>query len=562
MRRRSSLRSWGAGLVFLLLCSMATAVNAEEYRLGPEDVLDVTVLGEPEFSTTPQQGIAVGPDGRISYPLLGTVEVRGLTISEVERLIREAVAKRVRDPVVSVRVREFRMNRIYVLGMVGTPGVYDLRPGWGVKAAIAAAGGLGNIRGKADLREALLIRDSEVMPLDLERIVVQGNPSADVLLKPGDTMVVRECLDRVAVLGEVGRPGYYELEAGDRLTDALARAGGPLPNPGQLQEVLLQKRNGEVKAVDVAALLAGRGEETNLALEAGDTIIVPEARREVAVLGCVNEPGYYTFREGARLTDAIALAGGAITDASATGGRGLTQVADLRNVMLQRRGEEPQVVDVSVLLAGHEGENPLLMPGDTVVVPGVQRRVAVLGWVNSPGYFVFGEGARVTDALAMAGGGMRDEGDLENVRLQRMNGTTQIVNIERTLRGDGEEENLLLRPGDTIVVPEARNQVLVLGQVARPGYYRLREGDTLMDIIAKAGGGIRESRMSETCVVREEEGKQVAMQVDVQSLLAGGNLASNILLQANDIVVIPRSKGLKADDLLKALLGFYYIKQL
>ena len=553
-----------AGILLLLLLSLtATTISAEEYRLGPEDVLDVIVLGEPELSTTPQQGIIVGPDGRISYPFLGSVEVSGMTMGEVEAVIKEALSGMLRDPVVSVRVRQFRMNRIYVLGIVGSPGVYDLKPGWGVKAAIAAAGGLGNLRGKADLKEALLVRDnSEVVPLNLEEIVIEGNPSADVLLQPGDTIVVRECYDRVAVVGAVGQPGYYDLEPGDRIIDALARAGGPLMNPGKLTSVLVQRRNGEVKTVDVAALLAGSLEQENIVLEAGDTVIVPEEHREVAVLGYVNVPGYYTFHEGARLTDAIALAGGGIMDASPTYGRGVVQVADLRNVMIQRQGENPQTVDVSHLLAGGEGENPPLMPGDTVVVPGVQRQVAVLGYVNNPGYYVFAEGTRLTDVLATAGGEVRDEGDLENVRIHRQNGDTLTVNLERVLRGEGQEGNLLLEPGDTIVVPEARNQVLVLGQVRRPGYYRLREGDRLMDIIARAGGGLEEAGMSRTYVVREEAGEQVAMRVNVGEILAGENLAANILLEPNDIVVVPRSKGLKVDDLLQALLGFYYIKQL
>lgn len=632
--------------VVLLLGLVAPVLAAEEYRLAPEDVLDVTVLGEPELSTTPQQGIVIGPDGRISYPLLGSVDVTGKTVGEVETLIKQAVSQRVRDPVVSVRVRQFRMNRIYVLGMVGGPGVYDLKAGWGVKAAIAAAGGLGSGRGKADLKGALLIRDNkEVLPLDLEKIVEQGDPSADLALKPGDTIVVRESLDRVAVLGAVGAPGYFELQPGDRVTDALARAGGPLSSPGKLTNVLVERRSGEVKTVNVVALMAGSPEEVNLTLQPGDTVIVPEARREVAILGYVGSPGYYTFREGARLTDAIALAGGAITegrpqvadlskvmlqrrgenpqmvdvsrllaggegenplltpgdtivvsgiqpqvavlgcvnnpgyytfgqratltDALALAGGAITdvsatgrQVADLRNVMVQRRGENSRTVDVSRLLAGEEGENPLIMPGDTIIVPGLQRQVAVLGYVNRSGFYVFGEGARLTDALALAGGEIRDEGDLENVRVQRQDGETRTVNLLRVLAGDAGEDNLLLKPGDTIVVAEARNQVLVLGQVKTPGYYRLREGDRLMDLIAKAGGTLKEAVASETYVVREENGQKVAMKVDVGGILAGKNIPDNILLAANDLVVVPQRKGLKVDDMLKALVGFYYVREI
>ena len=196
------------------------------------------------------------------------------------------------------------------------------------------------------------------------------------------------------------------------------------------------------------------------------------------------------------------------------------------------------------------------------MVPGIQRQVAVLGFVTKPGYYVFGEGARVSDAIAMASGEAREEGDLTAVRLQRADGSMAIVNLKQSLKGGADPDNPLLKPGDTIVVAEAKNQVLVLGLVAKPGYYRLGENDRLMDMIAKAGGGVLGASLVRTYVVREEDGKQVALRVNVQDIMAGKNLAANIALKPNDIIVIPKSKALNFDDLLKALVGFYYVKQL
>jgi protein involved in polysaccharide export with SLBB domain len=176
-------------------------------------------------------------------------------------------------------------------------------------------------------------------------------------------------------------------------------AGG-LTDEAWEEQVSLSRRTAEgvdVRTIDFTALMSNRFLADNLPLQSGDVIIVPRATRGVIVLGEVQRPGYYQFREGDQVLDAIMLAGGFLESADEAGVSLTRQTAD---------GSLVEMIDFSLLKEDRvvaEGDRPL-EDGDVIIVPKATRGVIVLGEVQRPGYYQFKAGDSVLDAIMLAGG--------------------------------------------------------------------------------------------------------------------------------------------------------------
>lgn len=164
----------------------AEPVFMEEYRIGGNDILEITVFEEEDLT----QEVRVTSGGYISYPLLGRIKVAGMSVMELEDYIRSALAKDyIRDPQVRVSVTEF--SNVFVLGQVQTPGPYLFKGGMTVLQAVTTAGGFTKI---ANQRRVRIVRthgqEREVIHVNVSDIT-KGSRE-DVPLEPGDTVVVSE----------------------------------------------------------------------------------------------------------------------------------------------------------------------------------------------------------------------------------------------------------------------------------------------------------------------------------------------------------------------------------
>lgn len=214
-------------VALILIAALSTSVPApataqQPYVLGTEDVIEVLVFGNPEVSRV----VTIRPDGVISLPLVGEVQAAGLTPEQLRQRLTGLFAAYVREPRVSVIVREFRRVRVAVLGQVTRPGIVDLAQGATVLDALASAGGLAP---DAGLGEARLIRGQDpVIVIDLDRLLLQGDLSLNQRLEPGDSLVIPEdAAARIYVLGEVTRPGIVPVRGSLTALQALTLAGGP-----------------------------------------------------------------------------------------------------------------------------------------------------------------------------------------------------------------------------------------------------------------------------------------------------------------------------------------------
>ncbi len=323
----------------------------DAYVLGPGDTLEITVFGDPDLSRT----VTIKPDGTITLPLIGEVKAAGKTTSQLTTELVNLYRKYLKSPSISVVVREFRVDRIYILGQVNKPGEYQVPPGVGILELLASAGGPTN---RADLTKAVIIRGSrEVIQLNLlEAFVRSKNP--DVKLQSGDVLFVPETDRRIIVLGQVNRPGAYDVLEGQRVADLIAAAGGVTPRAALSRAFIV--RGSEQIPVDLQRVLAG-DVAANVALQAGDMMVVPEFQNRIAVLGAVNRPGTYDLTEGMKLIDALALAGGQSERGN------LSQVAIVR---LEGGKTKTVTVNLQQALRGVDlSQNIALQHGDVVYVP-------------------------------------------------------------------------------------------------------------------------------------------------------------------------------------------------
>jgi polysaccharide biosynthesis/export protein len=272
---------FGAYMMILLLCGVsalwAAAEKEEEYqtqpmqvvqpdiatyRMGVDDIISIFVWRHPEVSTggSLQQGalgtgIQVTTDGYITYPFLGRIYVVGMSLEDLRLKILDALKDIYRNPVVTVGIAKRRMFRLYVLGEVIKPGLYDMeKPEITITEALALAGGLkpGPGQGSAGaVSRATLQRGKDVIPLDLSGLVYRGEAGPNIMIRPEDRLIIPEQRKRIAVIGEVQRQGLYDIRDENTVLDAIALAGG-YNNRAKPQSVAIIRRiNGKNEVIPV-----------------------------------------------------------------------------------------------------------------------------------------------------------------------------------------------------------------------------------------------------------------------------------------------------------------------
>ncbi len=163
--------------------------KAVAYTLGPDDVIEISVQGHPEFSGK----FVVSPQGKIQYQYIGDVSVEGLTKEQVKEKIKGMLAEYIHQPQVMVKILQFRSKYIYVMGEVARPGKYPMKgSGMSLRDAIIAAG---LVTPSAGMRGVRLIRPTPegkvyVRKVDLCKILYEGILDENYMLKPGDIIYV------------------------------------------------------------------------------------------------------------------------------------------------------------------------------------------------------------------------------------------------------------------------------------------------------------------------------------------------------------------------------------
>jgi polysaccharide export outer membrane protein len=246
--------------------------SGKEYVFAPGDLIQVMVYGEPDLTTDTR----VSQDGTIKLPLLGEIRTQGLTVRELESQVAELLAKDyLVNPQVTVSVKEYA--KIFILGMVRSPGSYELKAPTTLSSAISMAGGL---QAEANPSKVKLIRtigqDKETKVINLAEI--SDNTLPDMVLKPNDTIVVEE-YGRISIIGQVNNPGTYNLKKDLSLLEAIGLAGGFTRIADIDGTSVVRIEDGKKKIIRVRISdITKRGDKSkDIYLQPSDTVVVPES---------------------------------------------------------------------------------------------------------------------------------------------------------------------------------------------------------------------------------------------------------------------------------------------
>ncbi len=410
--------------------SEETSYLNTNYQLGGGDLIKVNVFEVPEYSGEYQ----IPPGGAINLPLIGSVNIQGLTTEQAADEIATKYAFYLKRPIISVNLISPRPINIFVAGEVTRPGSYtlSLQGGAGnnpgvqyptVLSALTTAQGVmptGDIT-RVEVRRRLGRNSQQTVIIDLNQLLQNGNSAQDLTLRDGDTIIVRKVANfnlaqarnlsaasfaastttprTVAIIGEVYRPGSYLVSAG---TDAGSGSSGTTSGSG-----------------------------------------LPTVMR------------------------AIQLAGG------------ITPQANVRNVIIRRPTRTSGEQDINVnlwqlLQSGDINQDALLQDGDTVVIPTATEvnpseatqlatttlsptniQVGVVGEVKKPGPAVLQPNSSLNQALLAAGGFNDARASHEAVDLIRLNPDGSVTKRKVKVNfasGINEKDNPILRNNDVIVV--------------------------------------------------------------------------------------------------------------
>ncbi|NJK38243.1 MAG: hypothetical protein HC835_11340 [Oscillatoriales cyanobacterium RM2_1_1] len=497
-----------------------------DYRLGRGDRIKLTLPTFPEHNGE----YTVLVNGLINLPLLGRLRVEGLTLQQLERTLEAQYGRTMKNPSVTVTLAATSPVDIAVAGEVNRPGAYSIPVDPSkfptVTQAVQLAGGINqsaNLR-EIEVRRSLGSGQEQTILVNLWELSQNGDLRQDLVLRDGDRIFIptvsqtdlgessqlatnnlyanEERPLKVAIVGEVFRPGSYTLQSGVTsgvltVSRAIQEAGG-ITSTANLRQIQVRRSNyagqEEVIDLDLIALLQQGDLRQDLILKNGDTVMIPTLTDidatesaeivnnnlysadskpiKVAIVGEVSRPGPYTLTADSKdggfltVTQAIQQAGG------------ITAVADLRKIQVKRAWTNgtAEVIDVNLFALLQQGDlrqDIVLRDGDTVIIPTADQptpteigeltrstlspstiRVNTVGEILRPGVIEVPPNTPLSQAILAAGGfnNRANKGTVELIRLSP-DGTVEKRELEVDFAtGIGEENNPLLRNNDIILV--------------------------------------------------------------------------------------------------------------
>lgn len=291
-----------AALFAAPLAAHAATTTAPQYIIHPNDQLDVQVFGDPTLTQT----VTVLPSGDINYPLVGSIHIAGQTPSQASVTVEKALKKYVRNPHVVVLVQAQGKADVLVLGGVLHPGKVELTSSGTFTDAVAAAGGLTS---GAQLYNDATVTDyaGNTEKISMEKIYTEGDLTGNVNVPDGSTVFIPSpaTID-VEVSGAVDHPGEIELNQGDRLSMAIAKAGDSPTSDGDLNNIHVTRAGagGQPQSfnVDLYQELQQGNVAKDIVLQKGDVVYVPKNKHGlVSQNGSASSNPLYLLLIGARL---------------------------------------------------------------------------------------------------------------------------------------------------------------------------------------------------------------------------------------------------------------------
>lgn len=522
-------------LTFAPTYNLPTPAN---YVLAAGDKLFIDLWGDAEAN----YDIKVSPDGFITIPDAGVVNVGGLTVDAAENRIRNKLQQTVsglKDGRVQLKISlgDIRSIKVNIIGEASMPGTYTLPSLATLFNAIYEAGGVSDI---GSLRSIKLIRGGkQVADLDVYDYLIGGKQEVNVGLQDNDMIIVQPYENLVKATGKVKRPRIYEMKKNETAADMLRYAGGFM-GEAYKDNITVGRKSGRQQTIHTVPSI----EFAEFAMSDGDSVTVGEVIRQyanrVTIEGAVWRPGDYELNDSLiSLKQLIQKAEGIRGDAL----QSRTQIVRLNDDYTF----EVVAIDLKELLNGTVADIKL-KPEDLIRIPSVNSlkegfTIDVKGEVNTPQTLLFRENMTVEDAVIMANG-LKESASLARIevarRVKNPNSTEPSeriaelfqFNIPADLGLSKETATFKLQPFDEIYIRRSpgyskQNSVFADGEFLFDGEYVLStNNDRLSDLVAKAGGLTPEAYIKGAYLKRELSEERLARMETLADLSARGKAAT------------------------------------
>ena len=535
-----------SNLTFEPSLNIATPVD---YRLGPGDQLVIEVWGASQANITQK----VTPDGYITIPDVGPIQVNGLTVQAASNKIRAKLSKIYSgmgttnvdlSTDVKVSLGQIRTIQVNIMGEVAQPGTYALSSFSTVFHALYKAGGISQL---GSLRNIKVVRGGRtVATVDVYDYILHGRSHSDIRLQEGDVILASPYDALVLVKGKIKRPMYYEMKRTESIRTLIDYAGG-FTNDAYTSAVTVERNDEKERTIcSVDDMNYGV-----FKVKDGDVVsvgaILDRYNNRIEIKGAVYRPGFYELgKEISTVRDLITKADGLLEDAFTN------------RAVLHRENLDKTLEIISVNVKGVlDGTEPdiTLQRNDVLFIPSkydleAKGTVEISGEVYSPGIFPYAENTKLEDLIIMAGG-LTESASKVRVdiarRLNDPNSTKKQKEISKMFSfavKDGfvveGDPGFILEPYDQVFVRRSpgytpKVNVSITGEVEFEGSYALNErNERLSDLIARAGGLTGFAYLKGARLERQLTEEEYLQAKELLTMVASNNQISG-----NDSIIIP-----------------------
>ena len=535
-----------SNLTFEPSLNIATPVD---YRLGPGDQLVIEVWGASQANITQK----VTPDGYITIPDVGPIQVNGLTVQAASNKIRAKLSKIYSgmgttnvdlSTDVKVSLGQIRTIQVNIMGEVAQPGTYALSSFSTVFHALYKAGGISQL---GSLRNIKVVRGGRtVATVDVYDYILHGRSHSDIRLQEGDVILASPYDALVLVKGKIKRPMYYEMKRTESIRTLIDYAGG-FTNDAYTSAVTIERNDEKERTIcSVDDMNYGV-----FKVKDGDVVsvgaILDRYNNRIEIKGAVYRPGFYELgKEISTVRDLITKADGLLEDAFTN------------RAVLHRENLDKTLEIISVNVKGVlDGTEPdiTLQRNDVLFIPSkydleAKGTIEISGEVYSPGIFPYAENTKLEDLIIMAGG-LTESASKVRVdiarRLNDPNSTKKQKEISKMFSfavKDGfvveGDPGFILEPYDQVFVRRSpgytpKVNVSITGEVEFEGSYALNErNERLSDLIAHAGGLTGFAYLKGARLERQLKEEEYLQAKELLTMVASNNQISG-----NDSIIIP-----------------------
>ncbi|MFP4556734.1 MAG: SLBB domain-containing protein [Bacteroidales bacterium] len=500
-----------------------------DYQIGPGDEIVIEVWGASQQSAR----LSVSPEGQITIPNLGPVQVSGQTVKKASELIinrLSSIYAGLKGPnpntFAQISLGNIRSINVTVAGDAFLPGTYTLPAFATAFNALYFAGGPSE---SGTFREIKVFRnDEEIATIDLYDFLIKGKSFKRIRLQNNDLIFIEPFKNKTKITGEVIRPAIYEMRKQETLDDLINYTGGLTSEAYSKQLVVSRKTDKERELLNVPSELF-----SSFLLENGDEIKVGEIldryENRVTIKGAVFREGEYALTDNMTLSDLIKKAEGLREDAF-THRAAIYRLQD--NLKLE-------VIDVNLEdILSNDSEGIMLKREDLVYISSIlelqqKQSVRVVGEVQKPGKYPYADRITLGEIVRKAGG-LKDAASLARVEVARSvkdrnstasdNKMSEVFTfpLDENLSLTDQASSFELEPFDMIFIrrsPGYSDQILVeaKGEVVFPGNYAIiKKNERISDLISRAGGITAEGYLPGATLLRklDDEQKEKIQKID------------------------------------------------